>query len=68
VGTYMEEETGAAPNFSSGFNVPLAAEMFKDVAGRCTTIGGYIPTCSQEGTSALVVKEPFGVVLGIAPW
>ncbi|KAF2679853.1 aldehyde dehydrogenase [Lentithecium fluviatile CBS 122367] len=68
VGRYMEEETGSAPAFSSGFNVPLTAEMFKDVAGRCSTITGIIPTCAQEGTSALVVKEPYGVVLGIAPW
>ena len=68
VGRYMEEETGSAPAFSSGFNVPLTAEMFKDVAGRCSTITGIIPTCSQEGTSALVIKEPYGVVLGIAPW
>jgi len=67
-GRYMEEETGSAPAFSSGFNVPLTAEMFKDVAGRCSTITGIIPTCSQEGTSALVIKEPYGVVLGIAPW
>lgn len=67
-GGYMEQETGAAPAFSSGFNVPLAAEMLKDIAGRCSTIMGSIPTCAQDGTAALVVKEPFGVVLGIAPW
>ncbi|CAI6334855.1 unnamed protein product [Periconia digitata] len=65
---YMEQETGAQPGFSSGFNVPLAAEMFLDVAGRIVTITGTIPHCSAEGTSALVVKEPYGVILGIAPW
>lgn len=67
-GGYMEQETGSAPAFSSGFNVPLAAEIMKDVAGRCSTIMGNIPTCAQDGTAALVVKEPFGVILGIAPW
>lgn len=66
--SYMEEETGAQPAFSSGFNVPLAAEMFLDVAGRIATITGTIPNCSAEGTAALIVKEPYGVVLGISPW
>jgi acyl-CoA reductase-like NAD-dependent aldehyde dehydrogenase len=68
LGRYMEEETGSAAAFSSGFNVPLGAEMFKDVAGRCSSINGVIPTCSDDNTAALVVKEPYGVVLGIAPW
>jgi acyl-CoA reductase-like NAD-dependent aldehyde dehydrogenase len=67
-GGYMQQETGAAKAFSTGFNVPLAAEMMRDVAGRIGTVMGCIPTCAEEGTNALVVKEPFGVVLGIAPW
>jgi len=65
---YMMEETGAEPPFSAGFNVPLAADMLRDVAGRIGGIMGHIPTCDQDGTYALVVKEPYGVVLGIAPW
>jgi acyl-CoA reductase-like NAD-dependent aldehyde dehydrogenase len=67
-GSYMMQETGAEQAFSGGFNVPLTAEMFKDVAGRISSIAGVLPTCSQEGTSALVIKEPWGVILGIAPW
>lgn len=67
-GGYMMQETGAEKGFSSGFNVPLTAEMLRDVAGRITTIMGSVPTCAEEGTAALVVKEPFGVILGIAPW
>ncbi|KAI8932483.1 hypothetical protein NX059_010667 [Plenodomus lindquistii] len=66
--SYMELETGAVPGFSSGFNIPKTAEMLRDVAGRLSTIQGAIPTCEDEGTSALLVKEPYGVVLGIAPW
>ncbi|PVH95814.1 aldehyde dehydrogenase [Periconia macrospinosa] len=65
---YMEQETGSHSSFSSGFNVPLAAEMFLDVAGRISTITGVIPNCSDDGTNALVVKEPYGVTLGISPW
>ncbi|CAO2649770.1 Nn.00g010620.m01.CDS01 [Neocucurbitaria sp. VM-36] len=65
---YMKVETGAAAAFSDGFNVPKAADMLRDVAGRLSTVMGHIPTCEEEGTSALIVKEPYGVVLGIAPW
>lgn len=67
-GGYMMAETGAEAAFSKGFNVPLTAEILRDVAGRIATIMGSIPTCDQDGTSALVLKEPYGVVLGIAPW
>ncbi|KAF1968001.1 salicylaldehyde dehydrogenase [Bimuria novae-zelandiae CBS 107.79] len=68
LGRYMEEETGSAAAFSSGFNVPLGAEMFRDVAGRCSSVNGVIPSCSDDNTEALVIKEPYGVVLGISPW
>jgi len=65
---YMNIETGAAAPFSSGFNVPKASDMLRDVAGRLSAVMGHIPSCEEEGTSALIVKEPYGVVLGIAPW
>lgn len=68
LGEYMKIETGAAAAFSDGFNVPKAADMLRDVAGRLSGVMGHIPTCEEEGTSALIVKEPYGVVLGIAPW
>lgn len=64
----MELETGALSGFSSGFNIPTTAEMLRDVAGRLGAIQGIIPTCADEGTSAMLIKEPYGVVLGIAPW
>jgi acyl-CoA reductase-like NAD-dependent aldehyde dehydrogenase len=65
---YMKIETGAASQFAIGFNVPKCADMLRDVAGRLSTVMGSIPTCEQEGTSALIVKEPIGTVLAIAPW
>jgi acyl-CoA reductase-like NAD-dependent aldehyde dehydrogenase len=68
MGEYMKIETGAASPFADGFNVPKAADMLRDVAGRLSTVMGSIPTCEEEGTSALIVKEPLGVVLAIAPW
>ena len=65
---YMKVETGAVDAFSSGFNVPKCADMLRDVAGRLSSVMGHIPTCETEGTAALVIKEPLGVVLAIAPW
>ncbi|EON67329.1 hypothetical protein W97_06582 [Coniosporium apollinis CBS 100218] len=65
---YMDQETGSVDAFSKGFNIPVAAEMVRDIAGRISGVMGAIPTCAVEGTSALVLKEPYGVVLGIAPW
>ncbi|KAJ7756220.1 Aldehyde/histidinol dehydrogenase [Mycena metata] len=65
--THMFEETGAALGFGE-FNVFTAAELIRDAAGRISSIAGSIPICKDEGTSALVLKEPYGVVLAIAPW
>ncbi|KAE9992163.1 hypothetical protein EG327_009896 [Venturia inaequalis] len=65
---YMMKETGAVEAFSK-FNTDTAAEMFRDVAGKIAlALEGEIPVCREEGTSALVLKEPYGVILGIAPW
>jgi acyl-CoA reductase-like NAD-dependent aldehyde dehydrogenase len=65
---FMMKETGAAEAFSK-FNTDTTAEMFRDISGRIVSaLQGEIPICQQEGTSALVVKDPYGVVLGIAPW
>ena len=68
LGEYMMTETGAQPMFAGGFNVPTSVEMLRDVAGRIVTIAGSVPVCGEEGTSAIVYREPYGVVLGIAPW
>ena len=67
-GHYMEVETGSSEGFAGGFNLPLSVNMLKDVAGRTSTINGSVPVMGQEGRSAMVLKEPYGVVLGIAPW
>jgi acyl-CoA reductase-like NAD-dependent aldehyde dehydrogenase len=64
---YMREETGSErPMFEFIFG--LAVDACKDVAGLIQTIQGTAPTVAAEGSSALIYKEPYGVVLGIAPW
>ena len=64
---YMVKETGASEVFAV-FNILLSVELLKDVAGRIITISGSVPLCGVEGRNAIVYKEPYGVVLGIAPW
>ncbi|KAF7352467.1 Clathrin assembly protein [Mycena venus] len=63
----MQQETGSTEMFAN-VNLAATAEHLRDTAGKCSSIAGSIPICQDEGTSALVLKEPYGVVLGIAPW
>lgn len=63
----MVEETGATPAWAA-FNLGLAKEILVDVAGRTSSVLGTIPQTADEGVSALIFKEPYGVILAIAPW
>jgi acyl-CoA reductase-like NAD-dependent aldehyde dehydrogenase len=65
---YMRTEMGADVGASHGFVVPLAIRMLREVAGRITSICGSVPVVEAEGQSAIVFKEPMGVILGIVPW
>jgi acyl-CoA reductase-like NAD-dependent aldehyde dehydrogenase len=64
----IQEETGAAKSmFDFEFN--LAVEGCKNVAGLIpAATRGIVPTPSEDGKSAMVIREPYGVVLSIAPW
>ncbi|KFX95385.1 hypothetical protein O988_05821 [Pseudogymnoascus sp. VKM F-3808] len=64
---YMVDETGSTAGWAA-FNVNLAWDMLVDVAGRISSIKGDFPTTSDPGTSAIIYKEPYGVILAIAPW
>ncbi|TQV98606.1 aldehyde dehydrogenase family protein [Cordyceps javanica] len=65
---YMRAEMGADVGASQFFVVPLSIRMLRDVAGRIASICGSVPVVEDEGRSAMVLKEPVGVVLGIVPW
>jgi acyl-CoA reductase-like NAD-dependent aldehyde dehydrogenase len=64
---YQKEETGAEDMFIDWI-FPLTVDQLKEVGGKCSSILGTIPISSEEGRTAIVVKEPYGVILGIAPW
>lgn len=65
---YMNSETAAMEGFCQ-FNTKTSAEMLRDIGGRIEeALHGEIPVCEGEGTEAMILKEPLGVVLGITPW
>jgi acyl-CoA reductase-like NAD-dependent aldehyde dehydrogenase/ABC-type branched-subunit amino acid transport system ATPase component len=60
-------ETGATGMWA-GFNVMLAAGMIREAASLTTQIGGELIPSDVPGSMAMGVRQPAGVVLGIAPW
>ena len=63
----MAAETGAS-GLWAGFNVHLAAGMLHEAAALTTQIAGEVIPSDVPGNLALAVRQPAGVVLGIAPW
>jgi len=60
-------ETGATGMWA-GFNVMLAAGMIREAAALTTQIAGEVIPSDVPGSLAMGVRQPAGVVLGIAPW
>ncbi|KAK3388858.1 aldehyde dehydrogenase domain-containing protein [Sordaria brevicollis] len=67
LGNYMMTETGA-PRQWADFNIQTAKDLLLDVAGRCNTLEGSFPVVNDPNSGALVLQEPFGVILAVAPW
>ena len=63
----MAAETGATGMWA-GFNVMLAAGMIREAASLTTQISGEVIPSDVPGSLAMGVRQPAGVVLGIAPW
>lgn len=60
-------ETGATGMWA-GFNVMLAAGMIREAASLTTMIAGEVIPSDVPGSLSMGVRQPAGVVLGIAPW
>ncbi|MEY2660410.1 MAG: hypothetical protein RLZZ123_1582 [Pseudomonadota bacterium] len=60
-------ETGATAMWA-GFNVFLAAGMIREAAALTTQVAGEVIPSDIPGSLAMGVRQPAGVVLGIAPW
>lgn len=52
----------------SRFNVMLGAGMVREAAALTTQITGEVIPSDKPGLLSLALREPVGVVLGIAPW
>ena len=63
----MGAETGAAAPWA-GFNCFLAANMLREAASMTTQVKGEIIPSDKPGAMAMALRQPAGVVLGIAPW
>jgi benzaldehyde dehydrogenase (NAD) len=63
----MAAETGASRIWAD-FNVHLAAEGLREAAALTTQITGEVIPSDVPGSLAMAVRQPAGVVLGIAPW
>jgi benzaldehyde dehydrogenase (NAD) len=60
-------ETGATAMWA-GFNVMLAAGMIREAASLTTQVAGEVIPSDVPGSLAMGIRQPAGVVLGIAPW
>ena len=63
----MQTEIGSTELWAR-FNLMLAVSMVREAAALTTQINGEIIPSDKPGCLAMAVREPAGVVLGIAPW
>jgi len=63
----MMGEIGATRGWAL-FNLGLAAGMVREAAALTTQIAGEVIPSDKPGCIAMAVREPVGVILGIAPW
>ncbi len=63
----MAKEVGAS-DLWAGFNVMLAANLFREAASLATQIQGETIPTDKPGALSMTVRQPVGVILSIAPW
>ena len=63
----MKEGIGAEERFVD-FNIVSCVEMSKGLAGRISPVVGTMFMLAEDDPNAIIYKEPYGAVLGTAPW
>jgi acyl-CoA reductase-like NAD-dependent aldehyde dehydrogenase len=63
----MREELRASEPWAR-FNVQLGAGMVREAAALTTQITGEVIPSDKPGLLSLALREPVGVILGMAPW
>lgn len=64
---YIMGETGA-PQPWADFNLNATKDVLLDVAGRLSALDGTMPAVGDPNSGAMILREPYGVILAIAPW
>ncbi|MFO7277822.1 MAG: aldehyde dehydrogenase [Pseudomonadota bacterium] len=65
--TLVTAETGATIGWGH-FNVHFAATLLREAAAMTTQIMGEVIPSDVPGLFSMAIRQPVGVVLGIAPW
>jgi acyl-CoA reductase-like NAD-dependent aldehyde dehydrogenase len=65
--TLVLAETGATQGWGH-FNVHFAAAILREAASMTTQITGEVVPSDVPGSIAMAIRQPVGVVFGIAPW
>jgi acyl-CoA reductase-like NAD-dependent aldehyde dehydrogenase len=60
-------ETGATGSWLA-FNVMFAAKILREAAASTTQINGQVIPSDKPGTLAMALRDPVGVLVGMAPW
>ena len=63
----MLSECGMTAGWA-GFNAHLAAGIMREAACLTTQVRGEVVPADKPGTFAIAIRQPAGVVVGIAPW
>ena len=63
----MLSECGMTAGWA-GFNAYLAAGIMREAACLTTQVRGEVVPADKPGTFAIAIRQPAGVVVGIAPW
>jgi acyl-CoA reductase-like NAD-dependent aldehyde dehydrogenase len=63
----MTEETGSTVGWGM-FNCDLASRMLREAAAQAYAVTGEVIPSDVPGSLAMAVRQPAGVVVGMAPW
>jgi acyl-CoA reductase-like NAD-dependent aldehyde dehydrogenase len=63
----VSAETGSTVGWGH-FNVHFAAMLLEEAAAMTTQITGEVVPSDYAGTLSMAIRQPAGVVLGMAPW
>jgi acyl-CoA reductase-like NAD-dependent aldehyde dehydrogenase len=67
IAAVVTAETGGTFGWGM-FNCDLAAGMLEEAAAQTTAVTGEVIPSNVPGLTAMSVRQPAGVVVGIAPW